>query len=126
MSGTAKHDSYPVKAFSSGRVFENWLAKHHSGSEGIWIRIAKAATGIKSVTYAEALDIALCYGWIDGLRRSFDERYFVQKFTPRTKNSPWSAINKNKVAGLIEAGRMMPAGHAAIEAARKNGQWNKA
>ena len=114
-----------LKIFAAGKVFENWLSKHHSGSPGIWIRIAKAATGIKSVTYAEALDIALCYGWIDGLRRSFDERYFVQKFTPRTKNSPWSAINKNEVASLIEAGRMTPSGLAAIEAAKKNGQWIK-
>jgi uncharacterized protein YdeI (YjbR/CyaY-like superfamily) len=119
------HDEYPVKQFKNALAFEKWLAKNHKKENGIWIKIAKANTGIATVSYMEAIDVALCYGWIDGLRRSADENYYVQKFTPRRSNSQWSAINKHKVARLIKEGKMQPAGLEAIEAARKNGQWTK-
>lgn len=120
------HDSYAVKSFKSAEAFEAWLAKNHKKADGLWLKIAKAKSGIKSVAFPDALDIALCYGWIDGLRRGLDDDYYVQKFTPRRPKSVWSVINKNKVAQLIKEGRMKEAGLAAIEDARKNGQWNKA
>ena len=120
------HDSYPVKAFKNAKLFEGWLSKNHSIAEGIWLKIAKANSRLKSISYSDAIDIALCYGWIDGLRRRLDDDYFVQKFTPRRARSVWSVINKKKVAQLIEEGRMKEAGMAAIEEAKKNGQWDKA
>ena len=120
------HDAYPVKSFRSAEAFEAWLAKNHKKADGLWLKIAKAKSGIKSIAFPDALDIALCYGWIDGLRRGLDDDYYVQKFTPRRAKSIWSVINKNKVAQLIKAGRMKEAGLAAIEEAKKNGQWNKA
>lgn len=120
------HDSYPVKSFRSAEAFETWLAKNHKKADGLWLKIAKSKSGIKSIAFPDALDIALCYGWIDGLRRGLDDDFYVQKFTPRRAKSVWSVINKNKVAQLIRAGRMKEAGLAAIEDAKKNGQWNKA
>lgn len=126
MPATSKHDNYPTIAFKDQKSFETWLAKNHAKAEGVWVKIAKGASGIKSVTYAEALSVALCYGWIDGLKRAFDEIYFIQKFTPRKKNSIWSVINKQKVATLIEEGKMQDAGLAAIEVAKKNGRWEGA
>ena len=120
------HDSYPVKSFKSASVYEEWLKKNHKKADGLWIKMAKANTGIASVKYPDVLDIALCYGWIDGTRRGFDENYFLQKFTPRRSKSIWSAINIKKVEKLISDGRMQDAGLAAIEEAKKNGQWDKA
>jgi len=120
------HDTYPVKAFKSAVAFEKWLASNHKKANGLWLKIAKAGTGIKTVTHLEALDIALCFGWIDGLRRGLDDEYFVQKFTPRRKKSVWSVINQQKVAQLTRDGRMQQAGLEAIEAAKRNGQWQKA
>jgi uncharacterized protein YdeI (YjbR/CyaY-like superfamily) len=122
----SKHDSYPVMEFKNSALFEKWLIKNHAMTDGVWLKIAKAKSGIETVSQPEALDVVLCYGWIDGLRRSFDENYFLQKYTPRTKKSIWSVINKNKVAVLIKTGRMKPAGLAAIEAAKKDGRWEKA
>lgn len=119
----AKHDSYPVIEFKNAEAFEKWLSKNHDKAEGVWAKVAKAKSGISTVTTAEALDVALCYGWIDGLRRGLDDNYFIQKYTPRTPKSIWSLINKNKVAALIKAGRMQPAGFAVIEEAKKNGHW---
>ena len=120
------HDSYPTKTFATAAAFEIWLAKNHKKAEGLWMKVAKANKGIKSIAFPDALDIALCYGWIDGLRRGLDEEYYVQKFTPRRAKSVWSVINKNKVAQLIKDGRMKDAGYAAIEEAKKNGQWDRA
>jgi uncharacterized protein YdeI (YjbR/CyaY-like superfamily) len=120
------HDDYPVKLFKTATAFEEWLNKNHKKADGLWMKIAKANTGIKSIAFPEALDIALCYGWIDGLRRGLDEQYYVQKFTPRRNKSVWSVINKNKVAQLIKDGRMKEAGLAAIEEAKKNGKWDNA
>lgn len=126
MAVSSKHDNYPVLSCKNSRSFERWLAKNHAKAEGVWLKIAKAASGISSINHAEALDEALCYGWIDGLRRGLDEHYFVQKFTPRQPNSSWSVINKKKVAALAKAGRMQAAGLAVIETAKKNGRWKSA
>jgi len=126
MATVPKHDHYEIKGFKSAAAFETWLKKNHDSKEGIWIKIAKASTGIATVTHVEALDVALCYGWIDGLRRGLDDTYFLQKFTPRKVNSLWSVINKRKVAALIKAGRMQSSGIAAIAVAKKNGRWANA
>ena len=113
----------PTLPFESKKKWADWLAKQHDKSAGVWLKLAKKATGIPSVTYAEALDVALCYGWIDGQKGSFDEQYFLQKFTPRRPKSIWSKINVEKVEGLIASGEMKPAGLKAIEAAKQDGRW---
>ena len=120
------HDDYPVKTFKTASAFETWLEKNHTKADGLWMKIAKANTGIASIAFNDALDLALCYGWIDGLRRGLDENYYMQKFTPRRQKSIWSVINKNKVEQLTKDGRMKDAGFAAIEDAKKNGQWDRA
>jgi uncharacterized protein YdeI (YjbR/CyaY-like superfamily) len=104
----------------------DWLAKQHDKSVGVWLKLAKKNTGISSVTYEEALDIALCYGWIDGQKGSFDESYWLQKFTPRGPKSIWSKINTEKAARLIGSGEMKPAGLKAIELAKQDGRWDAA
>ena len=116
----------PILPFESKKKFADWLAKNHDKSAGLWLKIAKKATGISTVTYAEALDVALCYGWIDGQKGSFDEQYFLQKFTPRRPKSIWSKINVEKVEGLIASGEMKPAGLKADEAAKQDGRWDAA
>lgn len=116
----------PILPFTSQARFADWLAKQHDKSAGLWLKIAKKDTGISTVTYAEALDVALCYGWIDGQKGSYDEKYFLQKFTPRRPKSIWSKINVEKVGQLIKAGKMRPAGLKAIEAAKADGRWDKA
>jgi uncharacterized protein YdeI (YjbR/CyaY-like superfamily) len=113
----------PTLPFESKKKFAEWLAKNHDKSAGLWLKIAKKAAGISTVTYAEALDVALCYGWIDGQKGSFDEQYFLQKFTPRRPKSIWSKINVEKVEGLIASGEMKPAGLKAVEAAKQDGRW---
>ncbi len=113
----------PILPFESKKKFADWLAKNHDKSAGLWLKIAKKAAGISTVTYAEALDVALCYGWIDGQKGSFDEQYFLQKFTPRRAKSIWSKINVEKVDGLIASGEMKPAGLKAVEAAKMDGRW---
>lgn len=112
-----------ILPFETKKKFAEWLAKNHDESVGLWLKIAKKATGISTVTYAEALDVALCYGWIDGQKGSFDEQYFLQKFTPRRSKSIWSKINVENVAGLIASGEMKPAGLKAVEAAKQDGRW---
>ncbi len=116
----------PTLGFSTRTAFEKWLAAHHATSEGLWLRIAKPAAAAKSVTYAEALDVALCYGWIDGQKGAIDENHWRQRFTPRRPSSKWSKINCAKAEALIAAGRMKPPGLAQVEAARKNGAWEAA
>ncbi len=116
----------PILPFGSQKKWETWLAKEHDTSAGIWLKIAKKATGIPTVTYDEALEVALCYGWIDGQKGSFDAEYFLQRFTPRRPKSIWSKINVEKVKKLITAGKMKPAGLKAVEAAKKDGRWDKA
>jgi uncharacterized protein YdeI (YjbR/CyaY-like superfamily) len=116
----------PVKPFKDQSSWEKWLDANHAKSRGIWLRIAKKASGIPSVDYPQALDVALCYGWIDGQRRSLDAESFLQRFTPRGPRSLWSKINTDKVAVLIKSGRMRPAGHAAIASAKATGRWESA
>lgn len=116
----------PIITFASEAEFEQWLASNFEDPVGIWLKIAKKASGIESVSHQEALDVALCYGWIDGQRRTFDEHYFLQKFTPRRARSKWSQVNQEKVARLIAFNRMRPAGMAQIDAAKADGRWEDA
>jgi uncharacterized protein YdeI (YjbR/CyaY-like superfamily) len=116
----------PVLAFESRSAWEAWLEENHAASQGLWIRFAKKGSGVGSVTYAEAVDGALCYGWIDGQTASLDERFYLQRYTPRRARSKWSKINREKVAVLIEAGRMKAAGLAEIERAKADGRWDAA
>ncbi|MCB9113291.1 MAG: YdeI/OmpD-associated family protein [Anaerolineales bacterium] len=113
----------PILPFESKKKFADWLTKNHDKSAGLWVKIAKKASGISTVTYAEALDVALCYGWIDGQKGSFDDKYFLQKFTPRRPKSIWSKINVEKVERLIASGEMKPSGLKAVDAAKQDGRW---
>jgi uncharacterized protein YdeI (YjbR/CyaY-like superfamily) len=116
----------PVQPFASAAEWESWLREHHAELPGVWVKLAKKGSGVPSVTFAEALDAALCYGWIDGQARSVDDSWYVQKFTPRRSRSTWSKRNRDKVAALIEAGRMQPAGLREIERAKADGRWDAA
>ena len=116
----------PVIAFVSAGAFRKWLTRHHADHCGIWLKIAKKGSGTPSVTYAEALDEALCFGWIDGQKKSFDATAFLQKFTKRGKRSVWSKINVGHVKRLEKEGRMKPAGLAAVAAAKADGRWEAA
>jgi len=116
----------PPTLFRNAKAFETWLRKHHATVDGLWLQIAKKGVEPPSVTYAEAVEIALCWGWIDGQKKGLDEHHFLQRFTPRRARSIWSKINVDKVAALIEAGRMQPAGHAQIDAAKADGRWAQA
>jgi uncharacterized protein YdeI (YjbR/CyaY-like superfamily) len=115
-----------IKSFETAARWESWLAKYHAISDGIWLRISKKDPVRQSLTYAEALDVALCYGWIDGQKRSHDDRSWLQKFTPRSSKSGWSKKNTEHVERLTKAGKMRPAGLAAVEAAKKDGRWRAA
>lgn len=116
----------PVLSFASSGEMEEWLEGNHAGSEGLWLKIAKKGSGIASVDYAEALELALCFGWIDSQKRGFDERCFLQRFTPRRPGGRWSRINREKAEALIAAGRMRPTGLAEVEAAKADGRWDVA
>ena len=116
----------PIVPFDSQRAWEKWLDTHHATSQGLWLKIAKNGSGIASVSYAEALEVALCYGWIDGQKGSFDERFWLQLFTPRRPRSKWSKVNREKITALIEQGRMKPAGLKEVELARADGRWDAA
>lgn len=122
----SKPTELPILPFQSKKKFADWLAKNHDKSAGLWLKIAKKATDISTVTYAEALDVALCYGWIDGQRNGFDDQYFLQKFTPRRPKSIWSRINVGHVERLIASGEMKPSGLKAVEAAKQDGRWEAA
>ena len=115
-----------ILPFESKKKWADWLTKQHDKSPGVWLKIAKKHTGISSVTYEEALDVALCYGWIDGQKKGFDNQYWLQKFTPRGPKSIWSKINTEKAERLITSGEMKPPGLEAIEAARQDGRWDTA
>jgi len=116
----------PTLPFERQKDWAAWLAKNHATSSGVWLKLAKKASGIQSVTYDEALEAALCYGWIDGLKKSHDETSWLQKFTPRGPKSIWSKVNTEKAQRLIESGQMKPAGLKAIESARQDGRWDAA
>jgi uncharacterized protein YdeI (YjbR/CyaY-like superfamily) len=120
------HTDLPVLLFERQKDWAVWIAKNHATSSGVWLKLARKASGIKSVTYDEALETALCYGWIDGQRKSHDETSFLQKFTPRGPRSIWSKINTEKALRLIESGKMKPAGLKAVESARQDGRWDAA
>jgi uncharacterized protein YdeI (YjbR/CyaY-like superfamily) len=112
--------------FKSAKAFETWLRKHHATSGGLWLKIAKKGASERSVTYPEAVEIALCWGWIDGQKKALDDSHYLQRFAPRRARSIWSKINVNKVVALIEAGRMQSAGQSQIDAAKEDGRWGRA
>jgi uncharacterized protein YdeI (YjbR/CyaY-like superfamily) len=116
----------PIKPFRDGKAWGTWLARNHASATGVWIKFAKKASGIASIDYATALEHALCWGWIDGQARSFDETWYLQRFTPRGRRSIWSKINCGKALALIEAGKMQPAGLAEVERAKQDGRWDRA
>ena len=116
----------PILTFTTPKMWETWLERNHAKSDGIWLRIFRKASGQPTVTYAEALDVALCYGWIDGQKRSHDDASFLQRFTPRRARSVWSQVNTRHVERLATEGRMRPAGVRAVEEARADGRWDRA
>ncbi|MEV4567738.1 YdeI/OmpD-associated family protein [Nonomuraea sp. NPDC049419] len=122
----AEKQGLPIIAFPSQEAFEKWLEAEYEGSAGLWLQIAKKESGIPSVTYAEALDVALCFGWIDGQKAAFDDEHWLQRFTPRQARSKWSKVNRGRAEQLIAAGRMRPAGLAQIAAAKADGRWEAA
>jgi uncharacterized protein YdeI (YjbR/CyaY-like superfamily) len=119
-------DGLPKLPFASAAEWEAWLEENHADSKGVWIKMAKRGSGIESVRYPEVLDIALCFGWIDGRREALDERHFLQRFQPRRPRSNWSRINRDKVERLTAEGRMRPAGLAEVERAKADGRWKAA
>ncbi len=116
-------DPARIRAFGDQAAFERWLRANHDREPEVWLKIFKKAAGVPTVTYAEALDVALCWGWIDGLKKSFDSQAFLQRFTPRRAKSVWSQINRDHVARLVAAGRMTPHGQRHIDAAKADGRW---
>ncbi len=119
-------DDLPILLFATPQDLEAWLEDGHADSAGLWLKIAKKGSGVKCVTYAEALELALCFGWIDSQKRGFDERHFLQRFTPRRPRGKWSLINREKAEGLIASGAMRSAGLAEVEAAKADGRWEAA
>ncbi|MFF0304774.1 YdeI family protein [Streptomyces sp. NPDC004562] len=115
-----------IVAFESAEAFQAWLGENHAVSPGIWLKLRKKSPGVVALDYAEALDVALCYGWIDGQKAGLDDQWWLQRFTPRTARSKWSKVNRDKVAALIEQGRMRPAGQAEIDRAKADGRWDAA
>jgi uncharacterized protein YdeI (YjbR/CyaY-like superfamily) len=116
----------PVISLESREAWRRWLSRRHTASRGLWLKIAKAGSGIDTVSHAEAVEVALCYGWIDGQRTSLDEDYFLQKFTPRRPKSKWSKINRDKATKVIDKGEMKPAGLREVERAKSDGRWDAA
>jgi uncharacterized protein YdeI (YjbR/CyaY-like superfamily) len=116
----------PVLSFATARAWSEWLATHHASSRGLWLKVAKKGAGSVSVTYSEAIDGALAWGWIDGQKRGFNGVWWLQRFTPRTAKSAWSKINRAKVEALIAAGTMEAPGLAEVERAKRDGRWDRA
>lgn len=116
----------PIILFDDQKAWADWLKKHHGDATGVWLRLAKKNAELESVTYAEAVDVALCYGWIDGQSKRYDESSWIQRFTPRGPKSIWSKINREKVERLIKARRMRAPGLRAIESAKEDGRWDAA
>jgi uncharacterized protein YdeI (YjbR/CyaY-like superfamily) len=119
-------ESEKIKTFRTGAAFESWMRKNHARESEVWLRIYKKGSGVPSITIAEALDVVLCWGWIDGIRKAFDERSFLQRYTLRRAKSTWSQINRNHVARLMKAGRMTPHGQRQVDAAKADGRWHSA
>jgi len=116
----------PVHSFATPDELGAWLDKHAEESDGIWLKLAKKASGIPSVVYADAVEIALCHGWIDGQAKRLDDDHYVQRFTPRRARSKWSKINRQKAERLIAEGRMRPGGLREVERAKQDGRWDEA
>lgn len=125
-SPTTPGDGLLVMLFETQADFEAWLDEHHASSSGAWLRLAKKASGLRSLSYDEAVEVGLCFGWIDGQKKGYDERSWLQRFTPRGPQSIWSKVNRAKAEALIAAGRLRPAGLAAVERARQTGRWDAA
>jgi uncharacterized protein YdeI (YjbR/CyaY-like superfamily) len=119
-------DPARIKSFRTEKAFERWLSANHEREPEIWLKIHKKASGLRTITPAQALDAALCWGWIDGLRKSFDERSFLQRYSPRKAKSAWSQINRDHVARLTAAGRMTQHGQRKVDAAKADGRWDAA
>jgi uncharacterized protein YdeI (YjbR/CyaY-like superfamily) len=119
-------DGKPILTLASPEEWEAWLDKEHAGSDGVWLKFAKKGSGVQTVVYPEALDVALCFGWIDSQVMTLDERFYLQKFTPRRARSKWSKINVEKIEALSKAGRMRPAGLEQVELAKADGRWDAA
>jgi uncharacterized protein YdeI (YjbR/CyaY-like superfamily) len=119
-------DGLPVLAFKSSTAWRDWLAGNFDRQDGIWMRFYKKASGIESIIYAEALDEALCYGWIDGQAKKYDDQSYLQKFTPRRPRSIWSKRNIDHIARLTKEGRLQPSGIKQVEAAKADGRWENA
>lgn len=113
----------PVKPFATQSAWERWLERNHERQDGIWVKFAKKDSGVRSVTYAEALHVALAYGWIDGQVKRFDERFYLQRFTPRRARSKWSKINRASAERMIAARELKPAGLREVERAKADGRW---
>ena len=116
-------DGLPVLTFEDSASWREWLEQHFEAQAGVWLKIARRASGVATVTHDEALDEALCFGWIDGQRNKFDETYFIQRFTPRRARSKWSKRNRDKVADLTQRGLMRPPGLAEVDRAKEDGRW---
>jgi uncharacterized protein YdeI (YjbR/CyaY-like superfamily) len=119
-------DPLPVLCFESTDAWDAWLAAHHAGSPGLWLKIAKKGVAGRTISYSDALDVALCHGWIDGQKGRHDDEYWLQRFTPRKPGSKWSKINTERVAALTASGRMRPAGLREVERAQADGRWEQA
>lgn len=122
----ARKQDLPVLSFASRQAWEAWLDEHHESSDGIWLKFAKKASGIETVSHAQALEEALRHGWIDGQAAKFDDDHWLQRFTPRRPASRWSRINRDKATQLIERGAMTPAGMRQVELAKEDGRWDSA
>lgn len=126
MAKSTKSPAAPSRLFKNQDAWAEWLGKNHAKHSGLWLRIAKKDCGLKSVSYAEALEVALCYGWIDGQKRPKDDRTWLQRFVPRSEKSIWSKINRKKALALTKSGHMQPAGLEAVNCAKINGRWDSA
>ena len=122
---TTRKSELPIIPFASREAWGTWLEEHHATSDGPWIKLAKKGSGLETVSFAEALDVALCYGWIDSQADSFDDQHWLLRFTPRRPRSKWSKVNRLKVSKLIEAGRMKPAGLREVERDKAEGRWEE-
>ena len=119
-------DPRKIKSFKAAAAFERWLAANHDRETEVWLKIHKKDSGLPTVTNGQALEVALCWGWIDGIRKAFDEHSYLQRYTPRTPRSIWSQVNRDHIARLTASGRMTPAGQRQVDAARADGRWNAA
>ena len=119
-------DSGRIKTFRTQAAFESWMRKNHAREREVWLRVYKKDSGVPSITIAEALDVVLCWGWIDGIRKALDERSYLQRYSPRGAKSLWSQINREHVSRLTKAGRMTPHGQRHVDAAKADGRWDAA